>query len=283
MLAVCAACSAGERPAAGIVVDDTGRPVDLGLSPRRIVSLAPGLTELLFAIGAGDRVVGRTRWGDYPPEAREIPSVGEGLSPNVEVIVGRRPDLVVFYASPANRSAIDRLEELGIATASFRTDRLADLARSARLLGRITGDSGVADSLASFLENDIARLRSTRPQGPEVKVLLLVWDNPPITIGAQSFLSEIVTLAGGRNVFDDIDKASATVSIEAIVERDPDVVLVVSDSGVPMWMVRPEWQTVRAVRDNRFVVAPGTEFGRPTFRAPQAIRWLRSRFMELAR
>ncbi len=282
-LGALAACNSGGQRATGAAVDDTGRPVDLRLAPQRLVSLAPGLTELLFAIGAGDRVVGRTRWGDYPPEASEIPSVGEGLAPNVEVIIGRRPDLVVFYASPANSPAIRQLEKLGIATVSLRTDRLADLTRAARLLGRIVGDSGTADSLASALELEIAALESTRPSRVVPKVLILAWDNPPITIGSESFLSEIVELAGGRNIFDDIDKPSATVSIETIVERDPDIVLVVSDSGIPRWSQRPEWQTVRAVREGRFIVAPGTEFGRPTFRAPAAIRRLRQEFAKWAR
>jgi ABC-type Fe3+-hydroxamate transport system substrate-binding protein len=96
------ACSNGETDSGGPLADDAGRAVSLDVTPTRIVSLAPGLTEMLFALGAGDRVVGRTRWCDYPPRVTDIPSVGDGLSPNVESILSRRPDLVVFYASPAN-------------------------------------------------------------------------------------------------------------------------------------------------------------------------------------
>lgn len=241
---------------------------------ERIVSLAPGLTELLFDLGAGDRIVGRTRWADYPPRIESIPSVGDGLAPNVEMIVAQRPDLVLFYASPSNEAAIGKLEALGIATASFRTDLLDDLSRTARTLGRLLGASGTADSLTAALSSGLGTTTSLEPdQRPAV--LLVAWDNPPIVIGAQSFLSEIVAFAGGRNVFSDVDRPSLTTSIEAIVERDPDVVLLASDSGVPAWTTRPEWQAVPAVRDHRFIVVSGSEFSRPSFRASVAVRRLK--------
>ena len=283
LAAALVACRSAEPETAGQVIDDTGRPVALERPARRIVSLAPGLTELLFAIGAGDRVVGRTRWGDYPPEVVHIPSVGDGLDPNVEMIAARRPDLVAFYASPSNATAIEQLEQLGISTVSLRTDGLADLARAARLLGRLTGDSAAADSMATWLEREVGMLESTRPGGVIPAVLILAWDNPPIVIGGASFLSEIVELAGGHNAFADVDLASLPVSIEAIVQRNPDIVLITSDSGVPSWANRSEWRAVAAVRARRFVVAPGSEFGRPSFRAPDAVGRLRAALAEWKR
>lgn len=267
-------CGPGGTPAAGPVVDDAGRTVALETTPQRIVSLSPATTELLFAIGAGQRLVGRTRWCQDPPEASAVPSVGEGLDPNVELIVARRPDLVVFYRSAANDAAIAQLARLGIATASVQLDGLADVARAAILLGRLTGDSARADSL-------VAAFRSALPHalaGPDVsrpRALMLAWDNPPIVIGGASFLSEIVELAGGRNAFGDLEQPSAPVSIEAIAARDPDVVVVTSGDDVPAWARRPEWQTVGAVRAGRFVVVSGTEFSHPSFRAPRAVERLR--------
>jgi iron complex transport system substrate-binding protein len=274
------ACSNGETDSGGPLADDAGRAVSLDVTPTRIVSLAPGLTEMLFALGAGDRVVGRTRWCDYPPRVTDIPSVGDGLSPNVESILSRRPDLVVFYASPANETAISQLEQLGVTTLSLLTDDLEDLMRSTRLLGRVTGDSEMADSLADWLGREIAALERTRPTWDDPSVLMVAWDNPPIVIGESSFLSEIVEIAGAQNSFGDVDRPSLTVSIETIAARDPDLVLVVSDSGVPAWAARPEWRVVGAVHDSRFVVVRGSEFGRPSFRAPQAIRRLRTALAE---
>jgi iron complex transport system substrate-binding protein len=273
--AVLLACQDTQSNSGGPLVDDAGRAVSLDATPTRIVSLAPGMTELLFAIGAGERVVGRTRWCDYPPAATGIPSVGDGLSPNVESIMARRPDLVVFYASPANETAISQLEHLGVATLSLLTDDLEDLMRSARLLGRVTGDSAIADSLSDWLDREITLLERTRPVWEDASVLLVAWDNPPIVIGGSSFLSEMVEIAGARNSFGDVERPSLTVSIETIAERDPDLVLAASDSGVPAWAGRPEWRAVAAVRDKRFVVVHGSEFSRPSFRAPQAIRSLR--------
>jgi len=278
VLCVAALCSCGPEnraPVASSVFDDSGRPVDLTRPVTRIVSLAPALTEILFALDVGDKVVGRTRWCDAPPEALDVPSVGDGLEPNVEVILTQRPDLVVFYSAAANEPAIEQIESLGINTVSVRTDSIGDLFRATRLLGRVTGTLDRADSLVSDLERELSALEASRPGSAVPKILILTWDNPPIIIGKTSFLSEIVELAGARNVFDDVDRPSLRVSIEAIVERDPDLVLVTSDSSLTNRVDRPEWRAVPAIRERRFFMVTGNEFSRPSFRAPSAIRKLR--------
>jgi iron complex transport system substrate-binding protein len=283
LAALLLACQSREQPDAAAHVDDTGHPVALSHPPERIVSLSPGNTELLFAIGAGDRVVGRTRWCDYPPGVDSIPSVGDGLNPNVESILARDPDLVVFYASPANEPAIARLEQLGVATVSLQTDDLDDLERAAQLLGVMTDRKATSDSLIEWLGVEIAALQASREPGPLPTALMVAWDNPPIVIGNASFLSQVVELAGARNAFADIDRPSLTVSMETIVERDADLVVIASDSGIPPWTGRPEWRAVPAVRDRRFVVVHGSEFNRPSFRAPAAIRRVRAALEEWQR
>ena len=262
------------------VYDDSGRPVDLTRPVTRIVSLAPALTETLFALGVGHKVVGRTRWCDVPAEALEVTSIGDGLEPNVEVILSQRPDLVVFYSAVANEPAIEQIESLGINTVSVRTDRLTDLVRATRLLGRVTGTAARADSLVLAFEQELSELAESRPTGPVLNALILTWDTPPIIIGKTSFLNEIVELAGARNVFDDVDLPSLRVSIEAIVERDPDLVLVTSDSSLTNRVDRPEWRTVPAIRDRRFFLVIGNEYSRPSFRAPSGIRRLRAALEE---
>ena len=262
------------------VYDDSGRPVDLTRPVTRIVSLAPALTETLFALGVGHKVVGRTRWCDAPAEALEVTSIGDGLEPNVEVILSQRPDLVVFYSAVANEPAIEQIESLGINTVSVRTDRLTDLVRATRLLGRVTGTVDRADSLVRAFERELAELEESRPTDPVINALILTWDTPPIIIGKASFLNEIVELAGARNVFDDVDLPSLRVSIEAIVERDPDLVLVTSDSSLTNRVDRPEWRAVPAIRDRRFFLVIGNEYSRPSFRAPSGIRKLRAALEE---
>src|SRR5438067_4984312 len=203
-----AACARGERApaAAGVVVtDDAGRRVALAAPARRVVSLLPSFTELLFAIGAGDRLVGRTTWCDYPPEALRVPSVGDGMPPNVEAVAARRPDLVVLYRSGPNVTAAEQLERLGIRTVLFDLNLLEQLGPAARRLGALTGHSRAADSLARVVDS----LASLPPVPSTQSLAFIVWDNPPIVIGAGSYLDRLAALAGARNEFHDIGSPSA--------------------------------------------------------------------------
>lgn len=273
LLAV-AACRTDRRATAAplVAVDDLGDTVRLAAPAARIVSLIPATTELLFALGFGDRVVGRTTWCDYPAAAEAVPSLGDGLQPNLEAIVAVRPDLVLLYNSAQNVAAADRLRAQHIPTLLVTTDHLSDVPRLARLLAPLAGRPAAGDSLARAFDVELDRA-TVHGTGTVPQVLILAWDQPPIAIGAGSFLSELVARAGARNVFDDLAAPSAPVSLEAIASRPVDAVLVVGDS-VPAWAGRAEWQSVAAVRDRRFVyVSPG-RFSRPGPRSPAALREL---------
>lgn len=276
------ACAGDEVTHRGDLADDLGHVIVLDAPASRVVSLSPAITELLFAIGAGDRVVGRTQWGEYPASVREVPSVGDGLNPNIELVAAQRPDLVAFYASAANSQAIKQLSDLGIASISLRLDSLASVARAARFLGRITGAAELGNRLAMEFEAslDSARAAVLPLSGP--RVVIVTWDNPPIIIGGTSFLSELIELAGGHNVFDHIREPSATVTIETIAEQDPDALVSFADE-IPAFAERPEWQTVVAVRERRFALVTGSEFSYPSPRALQAIRGLRAALERISR
>lgn len=272
LLGVACHGAARQQSATGplVLTDDAGREVWLAGPAHRVVSLAPSITELLFALGAGDQVVGRTVYDKYPPAALQVPAVGDGLNPSVEAIVARHPDLVLLYRSAHTDAAAQQLERLGIPTLVVRHDRLADIARTARLLGRATGqESGgqaVGRSVDSVLAQPLPPVRS--------RIAYVVWDAPPIVIGAGSFLDELARRAGAENVFHDIATPSATVSIETIVARDPDWIAVVRDSAgeePPAWSRRPEWRVVRAVRQGRFLMLPADLFGQPSARAREAV------------
>jgi ABC-type Fe3+-hydroxamate transport system substrate-binding protein len=241
---------------------------------QRVVSLLPSFTELLFAIGAGDRVVGRTQWCDYPPAALAIPSVGDGLPPNIESVMARRPDLVVLYNAGPNVTAAKQLERAGVRTVLIDLNRLEDLGPAARTLGRLTGREGQAESLAIMLDS----LAGRPPPPSTTSLAFVVWDNPPIVIGHGSYLDQLATEAGARNVFGDIAAPSAQVSLETIVARDPQWIAVLSDSGSPpAFAKRREWRAVRAVREGHFLLLPGSLFGRPGPRSGDAIAQLRAR------
>lgn len=275
------ACGAGERDR-GPLADDMGRRVALDHPAQRIVSLSPSTTELLFAIGAGAQVVGRTRWCDFPPEVSAVPSVGDGLNPNLELVLSRRPDLVVFYASLANRWVISRLDGEGVQSASVRLDRLDDWPHAARLLARLAGTERRADSLARAFETRLDSARATHPD-TLARVAIIAWDNPPVIIGAGSFLTDLLALAGARNVFDDVSQPSATTTIEAIAARNPDAVMVLGERDPPEFAARPEWRNVGAVARGRFVVVHGSEFERPSLRSFDAVRALRAALVADAR
>ena len=279
MLAWQPACRPDAAPATETrVVDDAGDTVAVAPSARRVVSLIPATTELLFAIGAGPVVVGRTAWCDYPAAAAKVPNLGDGIAPNVEAVLASHPDLVILYNSAQNAAIAARLRGLGIAALRLNTDSLGDVARVGRLLGRLTGHARAADSMAAVFDTALASA-TVAQLARRPKVLLLVWEQPPMTIGRGSFLSELVERAGGRNLFADVTSSAGTVSIEAVASRDPDLILTTA-AGPVAFAARPEWRPVRAVRQKRFLPVSGSEFNRPSPRAPAAIRELARRLRQ---
>jgi iron complex transport system substrate-binding protein len=202
--------------------------------------------------------------------------VGDGIMPNIEAVTARRPDVVVLYLSSQNALAAKQLRQLGIPTVQFRTDQLSDVARVGQLLGLLTGHREGAASMARRFADSLAAATVSRPADP-VSAFLLVWADPPMTVGAGSYLTELVERAGGRNIYADLPSSSGQISVESAVARNPDVVLVLGDS-LPAFAHRPEWQSVPAVREHRFIYAKGTMFGQPSPRAPVAIRFLAAQF-----
>ncbi|HKU61214.1 MAG TPA: helical backbone metal receptor [Gemmatimonadales bacterium] len=276
LLATLACSKPVPPPAATVVVDDAGDSVAVRTPAHRVVSLIPATTELLFAIGAGADLVGRSTWCDYPAAAARVPDLGDGINPNVEAILATRPDLVVLYNSAQHAAVAARLRGLGIPTLRINTDRLADVGRVGHLLGRLTGRTRAADSLSAVFDTALAAATVSAPERHRPTVLLLVWEQPPMTIGRGSFLNELVERAGGANLFADIAASAGPVSIEAVAARDPDFIFTTTDGPVS-FARRPEWQVVRAVREHRFLRVTGSEFNRPGPRSPAAIRELAAR------
>ena len=275
-------CERGAPPKGELrAVDDARDTVRLQAPARRVVSLIPAATELLFAIGAGSSVVGRTQYCDYPPAAQAVANLGDGIRPSIEAVLAQRPDLVVLYNSGQNAAVAGRLGELGIPHLRINTDALSDVPRVSRLLGLLTGHSHGADSVIAVFDTALAHATVT-PGARRPKVLLLVWEQPPMTIGRGSFLSELIERAGGENLFADVTTSSGVVSIEAVASRNPDLILTTTE-GPAAFATRPEWQVVPAVKRRRFLRVSGSEFNRPSPRAPSAIRELAQRMRDLTR
>ena len=249
--------------------DDFGDSVRIGAPPSRIVSLSPATTEILFTLGAGSRLVGRTKYDLWPESAKLIPSVGDGMRPNVEAVLALHPDLVVIYASQDNRPAATRFRAAGVNTLALRGDRISEFRRVVQLLGATIGDSARAKTLADSVYHTLDSVRAVTRSLPKPSVFWHVWDAPVITIGGGSFMNDLVNIAGGRNVYADIKAPSGTVSLEDVSHRDPDVILAGPD-GKHQIEADPRWRIVRAAREGRIFVVDTGVVARPSVRLGEA-------------
>ena len=246
-----AACT-GERAAVkhastDRVVDDFGDTVEIAPAAR-IASLSPTTTELLFAIGAGARVVGRTSYDEWPAEAKRVPDLGPGIRPNVEAILAVHPDLVVLYAANDNRDAARALRAAGVRTIGLKVDRIADFRRATSLLGAVAGDSAGAQAVNDSVQRTLDRVRAATAQLRHPRVAWQLWDTPLLVLGSGSYQHELVEIAGAKNVYGDNAKPNMQTSLEDLMRRDPDVIL--TDSSRASAIRRsPRWRGVRAVRE----------------------------------
>jgi ABC-type Fe3+-hydroxamate transport system substrate-binding protein len=268
-----AAC---ERPAPAVAagaVDDFGDTIMTASAPRRIVSLNPSTTELLYAIGAGDRMVGRTAYDVWPEAARKLPDLGPGLRPNVEAVLAAKPDLVVLYASDDNRDAARRLRAAGVPTAAYRVDRIADFMRVTRALGILTGDTTAARNTIDSVRASLDRVRASTHARPTPTVFWPLYDQPLLAAGGGSYLDELITIAGGRNLYGFMTQPSPQITIEDLVQRDPDVVLV-SPASRARFVSDPRLRALRAVREGRVLAVDTVLVLRPGPRLGEAARSL---------
>jgi iron complex transport system substrate-binding protein len=271
-LSLCA-CQYRERESTGALRDDFGAAVSVTGPPRRIVSLNPTTTEVLFAIGAGSRLVGRSTYDAFPESALAVPNLGAALRPNVEAIIGAKPDLVVLYASQDNRAAAQRLRQAGITTVALRIDSIAQFERDTRLLGRLTGDSARAAAVVDSVRATLDRVRAATRSLPHPTVFFHTWDRPLITIGGGSFLNELVDIAGARNVYADLAGPSGIVTVEDVVRRNPDFVLASPITAASL-RADPRWQALPAVRAGHVLAFDTTVVGRPSVTLGAAARSL---------
>lgn len=249
--------------------DDFGDSVRVGKIPTRIVSLNPATTEILFTLGAGSRLVGRTKYDLWPDSARFIPALGDGIRPNVEVVLGTRPDLVILYASEDNRAAAGRFRTAGVNTLSLKIDHISDFRRSTALLGAILGDSARARIVTDSVYRSLERVRSATAGLRRPTVFWHVWDAPLITIGGGSFMNELVDIAGARNVYADIEGPSESISLEDVAKRNPDFILA-GPIGASQIGNDPRWKIVRAAREGRVLVVDTLLVARPSARLGEA-------------
>ena len=267
----------GGASASVSAVDSDGRRVTLASPAQRIVSLAPHVTEQLFAAGAGNKVVAISEYSDYPPAALKLPRVASSGNVDVEAVLALKPDLVVAWRLEATAKALRRLEELGLTVFYNEPRRLAQIAGMVEAMGELAGTAPTARALAAALREELARLERTYRARRPVSLFYQIADKPLMTLGGEQFVSDAIALCGGRNVFADAPTIAPVVNIEAVLAADPEAIITASPEA---------WQKLtglRAVRSGNLYSVPRDEMHRHGPRAVGATRLLCERIEEARR
>ena len=249
-LAAAAATAAPVPPSAAPwhALDDEGRSVTLAHAPKRIVSLSPGATAMIFAAGGGARLVGTVQFSIEPEAARRITRIGDAHGYDLERILALHPDVIVAWSGGASAAQLAPLERAGLVIYRHHVVRLNDLAPSIERLGVLLGTPGVAHDAAASLRGRIDQLRSQYRNPKPPRVLIQVWDRPVYTVGGAQLISDAVEVCGYRNLFADLADAAPAVALEAIASRDPEVILALAAdaTNARAWLQR--WQALPALR-----------------------------------
>jgi iron complex transport system substrate-binding protein len=261
----------GETPTVQYVTDDLGRLVAINGTPQRIVSLAPSNTEILFALGLGDKVVGVTDYCDYPPEAVEKEKVGGYINPDIEKIVALKPDLVlVAYGTPMD--VIDSMVGLGLTVFGIKTTDLDDLLNDIKTVGKITGKEEEANALTSEMESKIqAVTNQTEELEQRPGVFYIVWNDPLWTAGSDTFINELIEKAGGVNICRNITGYSE-VSLEYVLACNPEIIIT-SEGSYDWAMNATELVSTNASQTGRIYTVDDNLVQRPGPRLVEGLEW----------
>ena len=274
MALVLTACSPGEQTPVNYVFDDLGRLVAINGTPQRIISLAPSNTEILFALGLGDKVVGVTDWCNYPPEALNKTKVGEYATPNIEKIVALNPDLILAgYGNPIE--VVYSLAGLGLTVFGIKTTDLDDLLNDIRRVGEITDKEVEAQALTSAMESRIqAVTNQTAELEQRPRVFYIVWGGEGSalwTAGSGTFIHELIEKAGGVNICQNIT-GYTTISIEDVLARDPEIIIT-SEWSYEWAINASELASTNASQTGRIYTLDDDLVQRPGPRLVEGLEW----------
>ncbi|MTV40489.1 cobalamin-binding protein [Duganella radicis] len=247
---------AGGAAQAITVRDDAGNSVTLARPAQRVISTAPHVTELLFAAGGGERVVGAMSYSDYPEAARRIPVIGSDAQIDMERLLALRPDLLVVWQTGNTERQLAQLKSLGIPIFYSEPKKLEEVATSLTRLGQLLGTEATAQTAARDYRQKIARLTSTYAQRPPVKVFYQIWEKPLFTLNGEHIVSDVLRVCGGRNVFAGLKVTAPSVSTEAVLQENPEAVIGGErhdgQSGINIW--KPYQGLLAVQRNNLFML-----------------------------
>jgi len=248
------------------VRDDTNQLVSLDHPARRIISLAPNITELLFAAGAGDFVVGVVDFSDFPPAAKQIQNIGDHQNYDMELILSLRPDLVVSWGSGSASEKIRKLKSLGLTVFVMEPRRFEDIAINIEKLGRLAGSYKIARDASDHFGDTYKQLNKKYAGKKKLKVFFQIWNQPLMTINGQHLISDVIRLCGGTNIFSELPSLAPSIDIEAVLAANPDVIVVSGDEEsrskwVDDWY---KWPNLKAVKNDHLFLVPADLINRHT-------------------
>jgi len=241
---VACAILAGAATAEIVVVDDDGKAIVLRQPARRIISLAPHVTELLYAAGAGGALAGASRYSDYPPAALAVPRIGDSFALDAERILSLRPDLVIVWLHGNPEGQLDQLRRLGLPVFSSEPRRLSDIPSTIRRFGVLAGTETAAEAAAAAFERRVAALRTRHSGRPPVPVFYQISERPLLTINRRHIIDDVLRLCGGVNVFAGLDALTPMVSPEAVLAANPEAIVTAggeagNEAGFALWSKLP--------------------------------------------
>ena len=219
-----------------VLKDDSGREVRLKGPARRIVTLAPHATEMLYAAGAGEWLIGTVDYSDFPPAAKKVPRVGSYDRFDLEAVSALKPDLVIAWETGNPAAPVEKMRALGLTVYASQPNRMEDVAGQLERLGQLAGTEPVANQAAERFRQRLAGLRAGNAGKPKVRVFYQIWKAPLMTVGGPQIISSAIELCGGENVFGKLTQMAPTVSVEAVLEADPEAIV-----ATGMGDARPEW------------------------------------------
>ncbi len=237
------------------VVDDAGNTVTLQQPAKRIITLAPHLTEILYAIGAGDRLVGTVTHSDYPAEAKNIPLVGDNLHIDMERVITSKPDLLVVWLHGSASNQLEALRKLGIPLFYSEPHDVLHIPETLERLGRLVGTEKQAQQVAETVQRQLHDLEAQYAKRPVVRVFYQVWDKPLYTLNGKHYVSDVIRLCGGENVFADLSAVAPVVDVEAVLKVNPEAIVTgdlrkQEENGLNLW--KPYTSLMAVQRDNLF-------------------------------
>ena len=239
---------------------------------QRIVSLAPNLTELAFAAGAGERIVATVEFSDRPEAARRIPRIGNAFRVDLERLLALDPDLVLVWESGTPKQTVERIRALHLRVVSFETLRLEHVADVVRALGELAGTDAIADDVAAKFERDVRALREEFRGRSDVRVFVQVNDRPLYTVNGKHIISEILGMCGGRNVFEGLTELAPAIGIESVIAADPQVIISTDDTVPDAAAAWRQWRHVDAVKNGNVFTLRSDDIARATLRLTEGAR-----------